>query len=120
MNHIKTMRVASESDIMLLRMQVRDLARAIGMALVDQARISLAASSAAKAIGLGVTHQGQATIDDCCRDGRTGVRVVCTGQNGKADTTPSGLGDARWMVDEFTFETLPSNQVQVILVKWRE
>jgi len=120
MSHTKTMSVANESDIVLLRMQVRDLARAIGMTLADQARISLAASAVAKAIGLGTTHRGQVTLSDCSRDGRTGVRVVCTSKNGKTDHTPGALGDARWMVDELTFETLPSKEVQVTLVKWRE
>jgi hypothetical protein len=120
MTHTRTLTIASESDIVLLRMYVRDLARAIGLNLADQARISLAAASVAKAIGLGLSHQGQVTAGDCCRDGRTGVRVVCTGNNDEVDHAPGALRDARWMVDELTFENVPSSIVQVTLVKWRE
>ncbi len=120
MSHTRTVTVANESDIVLLRMLVRNLARATGLGLADQARISLAASAAAKAIGLGVTHSGQVTLGDCNCDGRAGVRVVCTRKNGKMDDTPVVFGDTRWMVNELTFETLPSKEVQVTLVKWRE
>jgi len=119
MSLTKILTVTKETDIVLLRMQVRDLARALGLALGDQARISLAASSAAKAIGLGSTHHGQVTIDDCHRDERIGVRVICLDENGQAGLTPNALGDARWMVDELTVETLPSQKVQVTLIKWR-
>ena len=120
MKHPKTMAVNNESDIVLLRLHVRDLARAIGMNLADQARISLAASSVAKAIGLSAAHHGSVTIDDCCCDERTGVRVICTGKNGKTAHASDTLGDVRWMVDELAFEVSPSHEVQVTLVKWRE
>jgi hypothetical protein len=119
MSHAQTLVIANEYDIILLRMQVRDLARAVGLNLGDQARISLAASSAAQVIGLGATQCDQVTIESCYRDGRAGVRVVCTTKNGKADHTPYAFGDTRWMVDELTCETLPSKEMQVTLVKWQ-
>ncbi len=119
MSHAQTLVISDEYDIIVLRMQVRDLARAVGMGLADQARISLAAFSAVKAIGLGSTHSGQVIIEDCCRDERAGVRVACTVKNGKVDQSPDALGDTRWMVDELTCETLPSKEIQVTLVKWR-
>jgi hypothetical protein len=119
MSHAQTIRIANETDIVLLRMRVRDLARDLGLNLGDQARISLAAASIAKDIGLGVTYPGQARIDDYCCDGHSGVRVVCTGKNSRTDSTPCTIGDARWMVDEWTFETLPLGEVRLTLVKWR-
>ncbi len=133
MSHTQTIRITNEGDIVVLRMQVRDLARAIGLNLADQARISLAASSVAKAIGLGITYPGQARLDDYCCGGHTGVRVVCTlvRKNSRPDdgavssgarsapSAPGTLGEARWMVDELTFETLSLGEVQVTLVKWR-
>jgi serine/threonine-protein kinase RsbT len=118
-SHTKVLTVTKETDVVLLRMQVRDLARALGLALGDQARISLAASSAAKAIGLGSAHHGQVIIDDCRRDERVGVRVICVDENSQADLIPNALREARWMVDELTVETLPSKKVQITLVKWR-
>lgn len=119
MSHTKILTVTNETDVVLLRMQVRDLARAIGLALADQARISLAAWSVAKAIGLCSTHRGQVTIKDCCHNERIGVQVVCSSESGRTDLAPNALGDARWMVDQLTVETLPSKNVQVTLVKWR-
>ena len=119
MNRTRTICIAQETDIVLLRMQVRDLARAVGMNLADQARISLAASSAAKAMGLGITHPGQVTIDHYCYGEKVGVRVICAGRNGKTNGTPGALGDARCIVDELTYETLGANEAQVTLIKWR-
>ena len=120
MIHTRTLTIATESDIVLLRMYVRDLARATGLNLADQARISLAASSVAKAVGLGHSYQGQVTARDCFRDGRTGVQVACTARSDKMDRTSSALRDARWMVDELTLENVPSSMVLVTLLKWRE
>ena len=120
MIHTKTLAIATESDIVLLRMYVRDLARAIGLSLADQARISLAASSVAKAIGLGHSYQGQVTASDCVRDGRTGVQVICSARSDKMEHASSALRDAKWMVDELTLENVPSSMVQVTLLKWRE
>ena len=120
MIHTRTLTIATESDIVLLRMYVRDLAHAVGLNLADQARISLAASSVAKAVGLGNSYPGQVTASDCSRDGRTGVQVVCTARNDKMDRASSALRDAKWMVDELTLENVPSSMVQVTLLKWRE
>ncbi len=111
--------ITRESDVVLLRMQVREVARASGLNLGDQARISLAASSAAKSIGMGAAHPGQATVEECCLGERTGVRVVCTARNGSAEHLPGELGQTKWMVDELTLDNLPANQVQVTLVKWK-
>jgi len=120
MIHTRTLTIATESDIVLLRMYVRDLARATGLNLADQARISLAASSVAKAIGLGHSCQGQVTAHDCSRDGRIGVQVICTARNDKMDRASGALRDAKWMVDELTLEDVPSSMVQITLLKWRE
>ncbi len=115
----QTISLRSESDIVLLRMQVRDLARSLGLSLADQARVSLAASSLAKAMRLGTNHPGQATIAGLTRDSQTGVRVVCADQRAQPGCTTGSLEEVRWMVDELTLETLPSSIRQVTLIKWR-
>jgi len=115
----QTIALGNESDIVLLRMQVRDLARAVGMNLADQARVSLAASSLAKAMGLGANHPGQAIIAGLVRDEQTGVRVVCMEERSQSRCSSELPNEVRWMVDELTMEMLPSNVRQATLIKWR-
>ena len=50
---IQTFVVREDYDVIISRSAVRELARSIGMRTADQARISLAASSAARALGIG-------------------------------------------------------------------
>jgi serine/threonine-protein kinase RsbT len=112
-------KICNPSDIIVARMEVREVAREQGFSMVDQARISLAASSLAKALGLGRAHQGQMVIDCVTGERGTGVRVVCSAANGGPDRfSPEALGDTRWMVDELTVERLPAEGVRVTAVKW--
>ena len=115
----QTISLDNESDIVLLRMQARDLAHSVGMNLADQARVSLAASLLAKAMGLGANHPGQANIAGLVRDSRTGVRVICADKRAQPGCTMGSLEEVRWMVDELTVETLPLRIRQVTLIKWR-
>jgi hypothetical protein len=125
MNESRTITIRSEVDVITARMHVREVARAAGMNLGDQARISLATSSLAHALGIGGRTQGQITIDRTSSGGRTGVRVVCVEKDGALDNlTPGVFGDTRWMVDEMAIEALPSDDpqvargVQVTVIKW--
>ncbi len=116
----QTISLSSEFDIVLLRMQVRDLARAVGMSLADQARVSLAASSLAKALELGASHPGQATIAGLSRASQTGVQVICADKHAQPGQKTGSLEEVQWMVDELTLETLPSSIRQATLIKWRD
>lgn len=112
--------IKSEVDVITARMYVRDVARGLGMNLGDQARISLAASSLAHAIGLGKTHHGQITIH-CMHEGdnaRAGVRVTCVRMGQPYVLEPGRLGEARWMVDELTVEERPPDELRITVVKW--
>lgn len=112
--------IRNESDVVMARMQVRDLARSIGMTLKDQACISLAASSLAQALGLGTLLLGQMAFECWRHEERTGVRVVCQEKNGnKPEPAPATFDNTRWMVDEFYCETSPLNVFQVTMIKWR-
>lgn len=116
---MRTINIRTEIDVIAARMYVRELARSVGMNLGDQARISLATSSLAHTLGVGVTHPGQITLEHLRRDERQGVRVVCTEKNDQPrDLASVALGDTRWMVDECTIEKLPSDGWQVTLIKW--
>jgi hypothetical protein len=119
MSKDQTITVRSDFDIIMARMKVRKLARAMGLNTVDQARISLATSSLAQALGLGERHHGQIAMNSLGEKKRTGVRVVCTKANAVTrELSPRAFENMRWMVDELTVETLPPDDLQVTLVKW--
>lgn len=120
MNNNKTLTIRSKSDIIFARSKVRDLARENGFSTMDQARISLATSSLANALGLGETQPDQIVIG-CLNDGTrsTGVRVACIKKEGAINGKPSNIGDVRLMVDEMTVEELPSQDLQVTVIKWQ-
>ena len=120
MSRNRTIPIRSEVDVITARMQVRELARGLGMTPGDQAHISLATSSLIHELGLGVTCQGHVTMDCVNIGGRTGVRVVCVERNGAAGDgrTPGSLSDLRWMVDELSIEKLPPDDLQITMIKW--
>jgi serine/threonine-protein kinase RsbT len=115
----QTVIVREDFDVIVSRSSVRDLARQIGMSTADQARISLATSSAARALGIGRTRQGKIVIQDVESEGVSGIRVVCEVEGGP-DILPTAemLADARAMTDELEIHALPTEQVQVTMIKW--
>ncbi|MBN1875946.1 MAG: hypothetical protein JXA33_17110 [Anaerolineae bacterium] len=144
MSNSQMFTIRNNLDVILMRMQVRDLARAMGMTLSDQACIALAASSLANALGLEGTPAGHVTMD-CLNDaGRVGIRVIYIKSNGipfvDEDVSPGNgtlLGDSvflgggassdlltktldntKWMVDELNMEKLPPDVLKITLVKW--
>ena len=119
MNSGEILQIEDAFDVIGARMQVREVARAQGFSTVDQSRISLAASSLANAMKLGHIRLGEITIDCLSNGGRTGVRVICTAANVTAEDFPEGaFRDTRWMVDEFTMEELPCNELRITVIKW--
>ena len=121
MGEKRIIEVKCDFDIINARMQVREIARAEGFDIMEQASISLATSSLAYALGLGGIHPGQVAID-CLSDGKgRGVRVIFTRANATADAPlPKKFGDTVRMVDEMTVETLSSGEVKVTVIKWDE
>jgi hypothetical protein len=123
MDEDRTIAVREEFDIITARMRARELARAQGFNLVDQARIALATSSAARALGVDGTPQNQVTITLEYLGGgeRSGVRVVCVKANtAMEDLSLRAFSSTRRMVDELAIEALPLGNVQVTLIKWRD
>jgi hypothetical protein len=108
--------IRSAFDVILARMRVRQQARAAGFGIQGQACIALATSLLARALRLGDANEG---CIDIYHSVEGNIRVVCTGANGSAyDPGSQAFVDTRWMVDELTVETLPTNDVKVTLVKW--
>jgi anti-sigma regulatory factor (Ser/Thr protein kinase) len=110
--------VQKDFDVIVARSRVRDLARSIGMSTTDQARISLATSSAARAMGLGAQYEGEILSE--CLNGHdcAGIRVTCRAKGRAEDDLMQNLGDAKFMTDELTIERSPTNDVVVTMVKW--
>jgi anti-sigma regulatory factor (Ser/Thr protein kinase) len=117
----QTIIIQNASDIIAARLAVREMARHSGMNLSDQSRISLATSSLANAMGLGQegTAKGQITIE-CLENGdRRGVKVVCIRNDCDEYVPPETyFRSERWMVDEFNMKVLPSNTVEITMIKW--
>lgn len=119
MNEHRTMTIRQDTDVIVARSRVRDLARRVGLRVIDQARISLATSCLARALGLGLDRQGQIAMGCLTKDGRVGVQVVCSTMDDlHGDVSRSALDDARRMVDELILVEMAASDVQVILIKW--
>ncbi len=111
--------IHSELDVMTARLQVRNAARHAGLNTPDQARISLATTSIAHALGLGNGHDGEVLIATVETGGRPGLQVICC-ESGPTLTplTAAALQDAKWMVDEITIHQQSSTEICVRLIKW--
>jgi len=113
----KTMDICNSLDIISARMAVRQLARTVGLRTMDQARIALATSSLAQAMGMDNGHKGQVDIESCTKSECVGVKVVCTANVGEDEDTPR-FGDARWMVDDYEIVRISPVQLRATIVKW--
>ncbi len=111
--------IQTDHDVIMARLQVRALARKVGLRMTEQARISLASSSAARALGLGETSHGQMVIRRLNGGKCIGVQVVCKTVGGiNNGLWPKKLGNAKLMADELAVEKLPSGDTQVTMIKW--
>ena len=124
MRKMDTIQIQTEPDIISARMRVRELARSAGFRTTDQARISLATSSLAHAVGLGGKYEGKISIGHPNGDHDQGIAVVCFVRcGGKGDGFKNianhAFRDVQWMVDELNVEMMPTNDVQITLVKRR-
>ena len=119
MNERRMIEVQQDLDVVYARSVVRSVARRVGLGTTDQARISLAASSAARALGMGDACRGSVEIEGSNGLGRPQVRVVCSVRDAtRADPQMGALSEARQMTDELRIERLPFGRLQVTLIKW--
>jgi urease gamma subunit len=115
----RTLTICNSSDAIVARAKVRELARARGLDLAGQARISLAMYSLANALKIGYEFPGQVVVDRLVEGKRIGMTVACiTAGATKVDPASEVLESVRWMVDDLIVETLPSGAVKVTLVQW--
>jgi serine/threonine-protein kinase RsbT len=120
--------INNDLDIVVVRMQARELAKQMGFGTADQARISLAASELARVLSWNTGQSGEIIMSPATQNGQNGLQVACLvsleqigDTNAVADkTTPSGrsLAGACQLVDESIVEEQGNNQAQVTLIKW--
>jgi len=113
--------INNDSDLIQARLRVRETARRIGMTLMDQSRISMATSSLANALGLGLSEDssGYITIEKVTNHTRIGLRVTCSRKNSDGYTPPlSYFSNERWMVDELELHSSSPDEVEVSITKW--
>ncbi len=125
--------INSELDVIVARMQARQMARQIGFGTVDQARISLATSELARLACANSMYSGEIVMSDAEQNGQQGMRVVCSVNAVDSNTAPSeeqptwtvednnfrrGLASASRLVDESVVEMEENGQTKVTLLKW--
>lgn len=129
--HSDTIAIASESDIVVVRRRVREVASQVGLSLVDQTKLVTAASELARNT---VVYGGGGTLQLESLNGlRNGVRLTFIDQGpGIPDiglamrdgfTTGSGLGlglgGAKRLVNEFEIESAVGLGTKVALTRWK-
>ena len=118
MNERFTIPIHSALDAITARARVREFARETGLDITGQARISLAAYSLANT-ELRSTSQGQLIVQVLKKGKRAGVEVAYVIPDVANDHFASdAFENVKWLVDEFTVETLPSNEIQIVLIQW--
>jgi serine/threonine-protein kinase RsbT len=124
--------IRSSEDVVRVRQQVRVLAVAAGLSLVDQTKIVTAASELARNT-LDYGGGGTALLELTEDVGRRGVRLLFEDQGpGIPDiqaalkdgfTTGSGLGlglgGARRLSNEFSIDSKPGVGTKITIVRWK-
>jgi len=123
--------IRSDLDIVTARVRGRDLARAMGFGVIDQARVATAISELARNVVL-YAGEGEMVLQRVEERGRVGLEVVCADAGpGIPDvgmalrdgfSTSNGLGmglpGTKRLMDEFAIETAPGQGTTITVRKW--
>ncbi len=125
--------VNNDLDIVIARMQAREVAKDLGFSTTDQAKIALAASELARILSwnsLLQPREREITISDTCQNTRVGLLVSCEVDvewvpefevsEWASETSQSqrGIAGACHLVDESTVERNGDRKAKVTLIKW--
>jgi serine/threonine-protein kinase RsbT len=124
--------IRSSEDVVRVRQQVRVLAVAAGLSLVDQTKIVTAASELARNT-LDYGGGGTALLEAVEDVGRRGVRLLFEDHGpGIPDTQAAlkdgfttgsglglGLGGARRLSNEFSIDSKPGVGTKITIVRWK-
>jgi serine/threonine-protein kinase RsbT len=123
--------VRSDLDIVNARVAGRDLAKALGFGVIDQARVATAISELARNIVL-YAGEGEVILRRVQANRRLGLEAVCVDQGpGIPDvalamrggySTSNGLGmglpGTKRLMDEFEIESVVGEGTKVTIRKW--
>lgn len=123
--------VRHESDVVPFISRVRQLANRLGMSLLNQTKLSTAASELARNM-LNYAQGGEVRLEQVSRVGKTGVRLTFTDRGpGIADidramqdgySTGAGLGlglpGAKRLTNEFDLTSVVGEGTTVTVIKW--
>lgn len=118
--------INNDLDIVVVRMQARELAKQMGFGTADQARISLAASELARVLSWNTGEAGEIVMSDASQNGQHGLQVAClinvdlisSGDEQGGVGSNRSLTGACQLVDESIVEEQADNRAQVTLIKW--
>ncbi len=122
--------VNNDLDIVMARLQARELAKEMGFRTADQARISLAASELARVLSWDNNVPREIVMSDASQNGHQGLQVTCVvdleyvPRRDEANWTKESsvprrsLAGACHLVDESIFEAQGEEQARVTLIKW--
>ena len=124
--------ILEESDIVIARQRAAQLAKQIGMGLVDQTKIATATSELARNI-VRYALTGEVTIEVMDNDRTLGLRITFKDRGpGIADietamrdgfTTSGGMGlglsGSKRLVNEFEINSQPGLGTTIVIKKWK-
>ncbi len=130
MNMERKIYVNNDLDIVMARMQARDVAKEMGFGTADQARISLAASELARVLCWNANGPGEIVMSIASKNGHEGLKVACLvnleyvptqdKENWANETSvvSRSLAGACQLVDESLVEEQGKEHARVTLTKW--
>jgi serine/threonine-protein kinase RsbT len=122
--------VNNDLDIVMARMQAREMAKQMGFGTADQARISLAASELARVLSWNGNKSGEVVMSAIKQNEHQGLQVICLVSLkyiptkdkvdwAKEPSVPTrSLAGACQLVDESIVEEQDSKQARITLIKW--
>jgi anti-sigma regulatory factor (Ser/Thr protein kinase) len=112
--------INNDLDIVVVRMQAREMAKQMGFGTADQARVSLAASELARVLSWKTDESGEIVMSDISENGQH-YQVSSkdeTNLTQEASVSSRSFAGACQLVDESIVEEQDNNQARVTLKKW--
>lgn len=123
--------IKSELDIVIARVEARNLAREMGFGIIDQARIATAVSELARNVVL-YARSGQIILNQIDLSRKTGLQIICQDQgpgienldqvmrndHAAAQGVGMGLSGTKRLMDEFEVKSQVGKGTTVTVCKW--
>ena len=131
MSSERSVAIRSDLDIVTARVEGRDLAKALGFGVIDQARIATAISELTRNI-VQYAEEGEAVMRPLRVAGRVGIEISCSDegpgisdvdlamQDGYSTSNSLGMGmpGAQRLMDEFEIRSVVGVGTCVTIRKW--